>query len=242
VLVVVKLTNRKCDKLQSYKCACACQADKQKCDTLQTDEEQREREACEASMQHLPSGIQPQTAQQPAGVCHVCYVEDYSDDNLLLEVIVVTTTRIIVITTIMITMIMLTIITITTTTIINNSNNNNNNNSNKRFPAHDELGTTGEPHQLSMQWQSGLGCAQDNRQSLNTTCYHTAATRFLQACAGLDVRISAVLPIPAPSAAANHKVHVPLLVCQSVQQCSCRHIKHGCLACMADVKISLLRQ
>ena len=39
-------------------------------------------------MQHLPSGIQPQTAQQPAGVCHVCYVEDYSDDNLLLEVIV----------------------------------------------------------------------------------------------------------------------------------------------------------
>ncbi|KAL0042492.1 hypothetical protein WJX79_001550 [Trebouxia sp. C0005] len=50
-----------------------------------TDEEQREREACEASMQHLPAGIQPQTAQQPAGVCHVCYVEDYSDDNLLLE-------------------------------------------------------------------------------------------------------------------------------------------------------------
>ena len=37
-------------------------------------------------MQHLPAGIQPQTAQQPAGVCHVCYVEDYSDDNLLLEV------------------------------------------------------------------------------------------------------------------------------------------------------------
>lgn len=40
-------------------------------------------------MQHLPSGIQPQTAQQPAGVCHVCYVEDYSDDNLLLQVILV---------------------------------------------------------------------------------------------------------------------------------------------------------
>jgi len=72
-----------------YKCARACQADKQKCDNLQTDEEQREREACEAGMQHLPSGIQPQTAQQPAGVCHVCYVEDYSDDNLLLEVILI---------------------------------------------------------------------------------------------------------------------------------------------------------
>ncbi|KAL0040242.1 hypothetical protein WJX77_001213 [Trebouxia sp. C0004] len=52
---------------------------------LLTDEEQRERQACEAGMQHLPFRIQPQTAQQPAGVCHVCYVEDYSDDNLLLE-------------------------------------------------------------------------------------------------------------------------------------------------------------
>jgi len=70
-------------------CVCACQADKQKCDDLQTEEEQREREGCEAGMQRLPSGIQAQTAQQPAGVCHVCYVEDYSDDNLLLEVIVV---------------------------------------------------------------------------------------------------------------------------------------------------------
>ncbi len=53
---------------------------------VQTEEEQRERQACEAGMQRLPAGIQVQSASQPAGVCHVCYVEDYSDDNLLLEV------------------------------------------------------------------------------------------------------------------------------------------------------------
>ena len=37
-------------------------------------------------MQQLPAGMQAQAAQQPAGVCHVCFVEDYTDDNLLLEV------------------------------------------------------------------------------------------------------------------------------------------------------------
>ncbi len=108
--------------MQSYKCACACQADIQKCNTLQTDEEQREREACEASMQHLPAGIQAQTAQQPAGVCHVCYVEDYSDDNLLLEVIVV--------------MIVVTTNNVNTNHNCNSSNNNNNNhNDNDRSNA-----------------------------------------------------------------------------------------------------------
>ena len=53
---------------------------------LQTEEERREHEACQAGMQRLPAGVQPQVACQPAGVCHVCHVEDYSDDNLLLEV------------------------------------------------------------------------------------------------------------------------------------------------------------
>lgn len=53
---------------------------------VQTEEEQRERHAFQAGMQQLPAGVQAQVAHQAAGVCHVCYVEDYSDDNLLLEV------------------------------------------------------------------------------------------------------------------------------------------------------------
>ena len=177
-------------RINSYKCACACQADKQQRDNLQTDEEQRERQACEASRQRLPAGIQAQPAQQPAGVCHVCHVEDYSDDNLLLEVIVITiipattaaATVTILLMTIIIIIITIIIIIIITIIIINNNNNNNDSNNNTRFPADDDVGTRGEPHQLSMQWQSGLG----HRQSLNTACYQTAATWVSQACASLD--------------------------------------------------------
>lgn len=64
----------------------SCKANVESCCHLQTEEEQREQQAVKAGMQRLPAGIQQQRAQQPAGVCHVCYVEDYSDDNLLLEV------------------------------------------------------------------------------------------------------------------------------------------------------------
>lgn len=53
---------------------------------LQTAEEQRDRQAFSASMQQLPAGIQAQKAHPPAGVCHVCFIEDYTDDNLLIEV------------------------------------------------------------------------------------------------------------------------------------------------------------
>lgn len=53
---------------------------------LQTAEEQRDRQAFSASMQQLPAGIQAQKARPPAGVCHVCFIEDYTDDNLLIEV------------------------------------------------------------------------------------------------------------------------------------------------------------
>ena len=53
---------------------------------LQTADEQRERQAFEASMQQLPAGTQAQKAHAPTGVCHVCFIEDYTDDNLLLEV------------------------------------------------------------------------------------------------------------------------------------------------------------
>lgn len=37
-------------------------------------------------MQQVPAGIQAQKAHPPTGVCHVCFIEDYTDDNLLLEV------------------------------------------------------------------------------------------------------------------------------------------------------------
>lgn len=53
---------------------------------MQTEEEQQEVRAMRASMQRLPADIQPQPVSQPTGVCHVCYIEDYTDDNLLLEV------------------------------------------------------------------------------------------------------------------------------------------------------------
>ena len=53
---------------------------------LQTADEQRDRQAFSAMMQQLPAGIQAQIAHPPTGVCHVCFIEDYTDDNLLLEV------------------------------------------------------------------------------------------------------------------------------------------------------------
>ena len=53
---------------------------------MQSEEEQQELQALRANMQRLPADIQPQPASQPTGVCHVCFVEDYTDDNLLLEV------------------------------------------------------------------------------------------------------------------------------------------------------------
>ena len=43
-------------------------------------------EAARAGMQRLPAGICPQPAPHPAGFCHVCFTEEYTDDNLLLEV------------------------------------------------------------------------------------------------------------------------------------------------------------
>lgn len=54
---------------------------------LQTENQQRMRDAAVAGMQRLPPGITSQQAPQPAGVCHVCFTEDYTDDNLLLEVL-----------------------------------------------------------------------------------------------------------------------------------------------------------
>ena len=53
---------------------------------MQTADEQRDRQAFEASIQQVPAGIQAQKAHPPTGVCHVCFIEDYTDDNLLLEV------------------------------------------------------------------------------------------------------------------------------------------------------------
>ncbi len=182
-MVFVARTCSEMSRINSYKCACACQADKQKCDNLQTDEEQRERQACEAGMQHLPSGIQPQTAQQPAGVCHVCYVEDYSDDNLLLEV-----------------------------SLTNSACNG------KVIWAVPR--TTGKAStQLVTKQQSHV--------------FHMLVlvwTTRSQPCCQNQLS----------SAAAHHKVHALLLVCQSVQQSS-----HGLLGngyCLADVQNSLLRQ
>lgn len=53
---------------------------------VQTEEQIRKRDATQAGMQRLPPGVYPQPAPQPAGCCHVCFTEDYTDDNLLLEV------------------------------------------------------------------------------------------------------------------------------------------------------------
>ena len=53
---------------------------------MQSEEQAGTRRAAEANMQRLPGGVQPQPTAQPAGCCHVCYNEDYTDDNLLLEV------------------------------------------------------------------------------------------------------------------------------------------------------------
>ena len=53
---------------------------------MQSAEQVRTRRAAEANMQRLPGGVQPQPHPQPAGFCHVCFTEDYTDDNLLLEV------------------------------------------------------------------------------------------------------------------------------------------------------------
>jgi hypothetical protein len=135
-------------------------------------------------MQHLPSGIQPQTAQQPAGVCHVCYVEDYSDDNLLLQVILVILIR-----------------------------------------------------------QNGFGlCPVQQAKPQHNLLPDSSHMVFNKLVLVRMIRSRPCCQNQLSSAAAYHKVHALLLVCQSVQQCSRRHLKYGCLACLADVKISLLRQ
>ena len=53
---------------------------------LQSAEEQRTRAAAIAAMQRLPEGVHSIEMPQPAGVCHVCQAEDYTDDNPLLQV------------------------------------------------------------------------------------------------------------------------------------------------------------
>ena len=53
---------------------------------LQSAEEQRTRAAAMAAMQRLPEGVNSIHMPQPAGVCHVCQTEDYTDDNPLLQV------------------------------------------------------------------------------------------------------------------------------------------------------------
>ena len=53
---------------------------------LQSTEEQRTRAAAMVAMQRLPEGVTSIEMPQPAGVCHVCQTEDYTDDNPLLQV------------------------------------------------------------------------------------------------------------------------------------------------------------
>ena len=53
---------------------------------LQSAEEQRTRAGAKAAMQRLPEGVNFIEMPQPAGVCHVCQTEDYTDDNPLLQV------------------------------------------------------------------------------------------------------------------------------------------------------------
>ena len=77
-----------CAAQRNELCACSTTAEAYKAIlTLQTAEEHRDRQAFSASMQQLPAGVQGQKGTHPpAGVCHVCFVEDYTDDNLLIEV------------------------------------------------------------------------------------------------------------------------------------------------------------
>ena len=53
---------------------------------LQSAEEQCTRAAATAAMQRLPEDVSSIEMLQPAGVCHLCQTEDYTDDNPLLQV------------------------------------------------------------------------------------------------------------------------------------------------------------